>query len=152
MRWKKLDVIGPECEVSDTGLVRQKIRFVRGQYVEDALRMPAVDPRGYLYIGFNCNGKQQNKYIHRLVAEAFIPNPKNYDFIKHGPQGRRVNSVDNLSWSPSKTIRKRKYALSAEAIEDIRDLGRARGYAKQLAKKYNVPAHHIYRVARGVAC
>ncbi len=36
--------------------------------------------------------------VHRLVAEAFIPNPKKYPIINHKNQNRSDNSVENLEW------------------------------------------------------
>lgn len=45
------------------------------------------------------NGKRVKKYIHRLVAEAFIPNPKNKPEVDHIDTNRKNNIVDNLRWT-----------------------------------------------------
>lgn len=44
------------------------------------------------------NGKYINKLLHRLVAEAFIPNPNNYPIINHKDCNPENNSVQNLEW------------------------------------------------------
>lgn len=40
-------------------------------------------------------------YIHRLVAELFVKNPKNYRYVLHADGNRMNNSSDNLVWSAS---------------------------------------------------
>ena len=58
---------------------------------------------GYLYAlipVLDKNGKYayKNIAIHRLVAEAFIPNPNNYNQVNHKDENKHNNSVDNLEW------------------------------------------------------
>lgn len=54
--------------------------------------------QGYLQIGLRINGIILRKYIHRLVAETFIPNPNNLPEINHKDNNRKNNRVDNLEW------------------------------------------------------
>ena len=48
------------------------------------------------------NGKKKNYLVHRLVAEAFIPNSNNYSQINHKDENSKNNRVDNLEWCNSK--------------------------------------------------
>lgn len=52
----------------------------------------------YPQITITDNGKRKNVYIHRLVAEAFIPNPNNYPIINHKDENKQNNNVENLEW------------------------------------------------------
>lgn len=76
-------------EVSDTGLVRNK---VSGKILKPGRN------NGYLYVNLCKNGKYKSIRIHRLVAEAFIPNPLNLPEIDHIDKNRSNNNVDNLRW------------------------------------------------------
>ena len=48
------------------------------------------------------NGKRKAEYVHRLVAQAFIPNPENKKQISHLNEQRDDNRVENLSWASAK--------------------------------------------------
>jgi hypothetical protein len=54
--------------------------------------------RGYLRLCLYKNNKQYKKVVHRLVAEAFIPNPNNYPTVDHIDRNRQNNKVTNLRW------------------------------------------------------
>lgn len=47
------------------------------------------------------DGKQQHKFIHRLVAEAFIPNPHGLNIVDHIDGNIHNNNVNNLRWCTS---------------------------------------------------
>lgn len=53
---------------------------------------------GYLTLQTIVNGKHKNSYVHRLVAEAFIPNPENKPCVNHIDCNPHNNDVKNLEW------------------------------------------------------
>ena len=63
----------------------------------DRLLKTVID-RGYEKIKLSVDNKTKITYIHRLVAEAFIPNPNNYKEVNHKDNNPRNNCVDNLEW------------------------------------------------------
>lgn len=53
---------------------------------------------GYKYVALRCRGRTLNRYVHRLVAEAFIPNPDNKPEVNHIDGNKDNNRWDNLEW------------------------------------------------------
>lgn len=53
---------------------------------------------GYIVTDLNKNNKRKTKYIHRLVAEAFIPNPENKPCVNHKDGNKLNNKISNLEW------------------------------------------------------
>lgn len=53
---------------------------------------------GYLQIHLFNDGERTKKYIHRLVAETFVKNPKKLPEVNHKDGDKMNNSVDNLEW------------------------------------------------------
>lgn len=53
---------------------------------------------GYRYINFRWKHKHKNKGVHRLVAEAFLPNPNNLEYVHHIDANPLNNHVNNLMW------------------------------------------------------
>jgi len=70
---------------------------------------------GYMVVYFRKNGKLVGRLVHRLVAEAFLPNPNNLPQVNHKDCDRTNNNVDNLEWCTiSYNSRYReKYGVSA---------------------------------------
>ena len=53
---------------------------------------------GYVYIFLMKDNKSKNFRLHRLVAEAFIPNPENKLQVNHKDGNKLNNNVNNLEW------------------------------------------------------
>lgn len=65
---------------------------------------PVLLRQGYLAVSifYDGNKKAKLKKIHRLVAEAFIPNPNAFPIINHKDEVKTNNRVDNLEWCTNK--------------------------------------------------
>lgn len=73
------------------------LRFCKGKILK-----PSTDKDGYLLVGLCKNGKQKTYKVHRLVAEAFIPNPNNLPQVNHKDENKQNNFVSNLEWCSAK--------------------------------------------------
>ena len=65
------------------------------------IRKQMISKRGYFCVTLCKNGKHQNKNIHRLIMEAFVPNPENKPCVDHIDGNRLNNSLENLRWCTS---------------------------------------------------
>ena len=96
--WK--DVVGYEglYQVSNLGRVKSLERLDKNNHpVKEKILKQACDGvgKGYLYVNLGRMGRGK---IHRLVAEAFIPNPYNKPEVNHIDGNTKNNRVDNLEW------------------------------------------------------
>lgn len=92
----------PFVEVSTFGRVRTLNRVVtreKGMYVVKG-RVLKQHPiiGGYLQVTFSVNGKTVTRYVHRLVAQTFLPNPDDLPEVNHKDNNPSNNNVSNLEW------------------------------------------------------
>ena len=101
--WKP--VVGYEdyYEISSMGRVRSLDRYARGSC--DSIKLhkgrilnPKIDRDGYCIYNLCKDGQSKSFRGHRLVADAFIPNPDNKPCIDHINCVRSDNRLENLRW------------------------------------------------------
>ena len=103
MIWRKTH-LSNFYEVSDTGLIKSVDRYVSSKCGSKRLAPGKIlklteDEDGYYRVGIHCNGKCCAVGVHRLVAEAFIPNPDNLPVVHHKNGNNQDNRVENLEWA-----------------------------------------------------
>lgn len=64
---------------------------------------------GYVYIFLMKDNKSKNFRLHRLVAEAFIPNPENKLQVNHKDGNKLNNNINNLEWCNQSENEKHAY-------------------------------------------
>lgn len=90
--WKEVKDYEGLYWVSDQGHVKNR---------HNKILIPEIR-NGYYSVDLRKNGKRKKTRIHRLVAQAFIPNPDNLPTINHKDENKLNNYVSNLEWCTQK--------------------------------------------------
>ena len=101
--WKTIEE-APNYEVSNLGEVKNKISGRK-------LKPQAYGATGYKQVSLKVIGydKFQKRYVHRLVAQTFIPNPENKREVNHIDGDKLNNNVKNLEWVTSSENQKKRH-------------------------------------------
>lgn len=89
--WRNVDGYVDLYKVSNTGKVLS---------LHTSKILKPFSKKGYQYVNLykTGDGKKKDFAVHRLVATAFLPNPKNLPDINHRSEVRDENDVTNLEW------------------------------------------------------
>ena len=92
--WKDIEGYEDLYQVSNLGRVK---RLNTGRILKGR-----KNTNGYLQVILCKNGKTKHYYIHRLVAQVFIPNQENKPQVNHIDENKENNHAENLEWVTSK--------------------------------------------------
>lgn len=128
------------------------------RYLKHCVRKFSKSNSERVYVGLWIDGKQRSTFLHRMLAEVFIPNPKNLPYINHIDGNPLNNSLNNLEWCSASennihAIRTglRPTKLNEYKVKEIREkLAQGMTYDK-LAKEYNVGRTIIYKIAHNIS-
>ena len=93
--WKEIAGYEGLYEVSDLGRVKS---LGNNKSRKEKILKPQKECSGYLQIGLYKDGHGKMLKIHRLVAEAFIPNTQGFNTVNHKDEDKTNNTVSNLEW------------------------------------------------------
>lgn len=96
MEERIISVNGIDYIVSYDGKVYSTHNCGRAKYHQEISQRKNED--GYMTITTGKTGNRRRYRVHRMVAEAFIPNPDNLPEVNHKDNNRANNCVDNLEW------------------------------------------------------
>ena len=95
--WKLIDGFDGRYAISSFGRVKSFAGY--GRVTERILRYAIDKSTGYKYVTLYRKGNPKRKYnIHRLVAKAFVPNPRCLPCVNHKDENKLNNYVGNLEW------------------------------------------------------
>ena len=106
---KRLNKLIPRSQIKETLVL---IQGTDDYYITPSAKVYRQYPTGYLlrqnyknkrnnylYITLSINGKRQTYRLHRLVAQAYLPNPNNYPIVGHKDNIKQHCDVSNLYWT-----------------------------------------------------
>lgn len=113
-----------------------------------------IDGSGYQFVQLYKDGVRQTCKVHRLVAEAYIPNPEGKPQVNHKDEVKTHNYINNLEWvTPQENV---NYGSRSErAIKNTRkpiyciELDRVFESGSQAAKELGLSAGNISNVLKG---
>lgn len=117
-------------------------------YKRQKFLKPQKRNKGYLFVILYKDGEEKKYAVHRLVAEAYIPNPDNKPQVNHRDENKEHNWVSNLEWMTNKEnsnygshdIRKSVYCV---------ELNKEYESVREAAKQLGVSDSHISACCKG---
>lgn len=142
--WKDIKGYEGLYQVSNLGRVKRLKRFIKSSSIfggkatlKEYILKPRYDSkaRGLKHGYFRVSLRGKNFCVHRLVADAFIPNPLNKPFVDHIDTDIENNRADNLRWVTASenntnvlSRRKRSLMLEGDIARDVaKNIGVSRG-------------------------
>lgn len=117
---------------------------------------------GYIQVRLYDNGKYHYRYLHRLIAKSFIPNPNNYRTINHINGNKLDNRIQNLEWASDEMQQRHAFifglkpkgiSFTREQLTEIYDMFfMQRKKPKEIATILNRPFGTIRKICYGDRC
>lgn len=158
--WRDIEGYEGLYQISDFGNVKALAKsWISGKglvkSIPDTILKLSIRKNGYLRI--TLNNPIKTFQVHRLVAEAFIPNPENKPEVNHKDGNKLNNHKDNLEWNTSSENLKHaidnglKRVFSKLSNEDIKSIFELKDKIKvvDIAKQFNVKPITIYKILQG---
>ena len=140
--WKNIEGYEGKYQVSNLGRVKSMI----GQ---EKVLHPKKHRNGHLQIGLHKDKKRKTMYIHRLVAQAFIPNPDNLPQVNHIDENKENNHVDNLEWCTNQYNTEYSQAKAVIAVDKISGLKVEFSSIMKAERMTGIDHSHIIRCCQG---
>lgn len=100
--WKDITGFEGLYQISNLGRVKCVEHKCPGRCgmrkVKEHIMTPVKGSKGYFYVSLSKMDRGRTFTVHRLVANAFIPNPENLPCVNHKDEDKFNNNVDNLEW------------------------------------------------------
>lgn len=160
--WKNIKGYETFYKISSLGRVKSLAKTITRKDGEvknlsEKIIKPFLTKKGYKQIVLTKDGDKKKHYIHRLVAQAFIPNPNNLPEVNHINEDKLDNDVVNLEWLSRidnmrhGTVQARRAEKAKKTVEVLDSAGTVievcRGL-KDTAMKYNTTDYYIKRSSK----
>ena len=117
--WKPIKGYEGLYEISNWGRVKSLLgwnghKYIQRERILDPYKQQSNKYYSRSVVKLTKDNKTKDFKVHRLVAEAFIPNPDNYTVVNHIDGNSLNNKVENLEWCTQKV--NIKHAINNELI------------------------------------
>lgn len=155
--WKDIKGYENKYQISNYGRVKSLLNVCWYNEKKREKILTIKTTSHYPHIRLMNKGIGKNYLIHRLVAEAFIPNPKKLPQVNHKDENKCNNCVDNLEWCTNKynvnygkrkKIVKEKLSIKIEQYDLTYNLIKVWGTMNDAIRYYN-NNRHICDVCKG---
>lgn len=167
--WKPVKGYEGYYEVSNLGRIKALTRTVQGKtrngkpcprIVKEHIMHQPNCTNGYKQIALSKDSEVKMYRVHRIVAEAFLDNPKNYPEVNHIDEDKTNNCVTNLEWcshaynqcygnKPAKGERNGMARLTAAQVREIRRRRENGEKLKDIAVDYDISINHVCNISKG---
>lgn len=96
--WKDIPNYEGLYQVSNLGRVKSFRKSTKYHCESEYILKPSLANNGYCQVTLYDNTVRHKFLVHRLVAEAFLPNPNGYPQVNHKDENPLNNAVNNLEW------------------------------------------------------
>lgn len=110
-KWKEIKGFEGFYQISSLGRVKSLRGGRDSAKQHEKIRATSLTKDGYVKVRLMHQGKDKTMRVHRLVAEAFLPNLENKDTINHIDGNKQNNAVSNLEWADRTEQMEHAYSL-----------------------------------------
>ncbi|MCI1958982.1 MAG: NUMOD4 motif-containing HNH endonuclease [Clostridia bacterium] len=120
--WKDVKNYEGLYQISNLGEVKslsKKVGKGKGYIKPEKILKQTISKDGYFKVTLCKDGKTKYFRVHRLVAQAFIPNLEDKPVVNHIDENKLNNYVDNLEWVTEEENKLYSYNIHKEEFDDI---------------------------------
>lgn len=134
--WKDIPNYQGLYQVSNYGNIRSLDRYSSDHFCKGRVLKPYGNGKGYLLVKLCKNGHIKAFQVHRIVANAFLPNRNKKLQVNHLNENKKDNEVTNLEWCTAK--QNSNYGTRSKRISIANRNGKLSKKVKQLGKAGNL--------------
>ena len=117
--WKDISGYAGIYQISSLGRVKSLSRISNNRTLSEKLLTPSLSNSGYACICLSNNKYKKYSFIHRIIAQSFIPNPMGKKQVNHIDGVKANNSIDNLEWATNSENQKHAYKNNLNRISEL---------------------------------
>lgn len=117
--WKDISGYAGIYQISSLGRVKSLSRISNNRTLSEKLLTPSLSNSGYAWICLSNNKDKKHFFIHRIIAQSFIPNPMNKMQVNHIDGVKTNNSIDNLEWVTNSENQKHAYKNNLNSVSEL---------------------------------